>query len=713
MRPLNVTKHIKKLIEADKPQKEKTQHFGMITKYKHCLYLRCCVQNDILKVAFFFREHVKTDGKLPAYELYISRSERTFITYDRLKDRWLTSKLDRIEWPSYLYNYPVNKKWISRSGNNTIKKYLGSDEGGFHGILLYQQGIRDAALKERYRKMTSAWDEDLAQVPATPKDWLRWVSKVGIPENYIFYEYSKKGAETGYCSHCDKEVPIKAPRFNKEAHCPRCRRKIWYKSYGKAGNIFTDQHPMYLIQRCKDGFVARVFWGERVHRKGEHRTPQVIEHEIRRAIFDKKGKPLRAYYMGMFRQREYRWIPCDNLGPEAYYYHDRKGRVYGKTLPNLAKNELKHTGLVETIFWRPIIDPERYLAVYDRVPHIEQIAKANLPCLLRECLDHFSSIRPYVYGTGDYSLTKLLGIDAHELKRLRLNNGGFKFLDWLRHEKMTGVAIPDEVITWFCDKNLSLKKLEFIIKKMSPVQIQNYIQRQMQELGESCDAIINTWSDYLSMAKSLKMDTNDAIIFRVRKLRQRHDELVARCQEKELHIQAGEILEKYPHVDEICESLKAKYEFADKDYTVVAPTGVLDILLEGNDLHHCVGSSERYWERIERRETYVLFLRRSSEVDKAYYTLEIEPNGTVRQKRTMYDRQLEDIEDATKFLAKWQKAVAERITDKDRELAKQSKVLRNIEFEEMREGQVKINYGDLRGELLVDVLLADLMENAA
>ena len=52
--------------------------------------------------------------------------------------------------------------------------------------------------------------------------------------------------------------------------------------------------------------------------------------------------------------------------------------------------------------------------------------------------------------------------------------------------------------------------------------------------------------------------------------------------------------------------------------------------------------------------------------------IEIEPDGTVRQKRTMYDRQEADIEDAKKFLKKWQKEISRRLTDEERELAKTS-----------------------------------------
>ena len=52
----------------------------------------------------------------------------------------------------------------------------------------------------------------------------------------------------------------------------------------------------------------------------------------------------------------------------------------------------------------------------------------------------------------------------------------------------------------------------------------------------------------------------------------------------------------YTHLQEI----KAKYEYADADYMGVVPDGILDIITEGRALHHCAGSSDRYWDRIER-----------------------------------------------------------------------------------------------------------------
>lgn len=85
----------------------------------------------------------------------------------------------------------------------------------------------------------------------------------------------------------------------------------------------------------------------------------------------------------------------------------------------------------------------------------------------------------------------------------------------------------------------------------------------------------------------------------------------------------------------------------------------------------------------------------------------------IRQKRTYFDRQNDDLKDAEKFLKEWQKVVSERLTENDREKAEKSKVLRLQEFEQLRQDDIRIHTGDLAGQRLVDVLVSDLMETAA
>ena len=92
------------------------------------------------------------------------------------------------------------------------------------------------------------------------------------------------------------------------------------------------------------------------------------------------------------------------------------------------------------------------------------------------------------------SLTKLLGIDGQGLKRLRQNDGGGDFLNWLQYEKTSGQEIPDHTISWLCKEGITPRDLKFIYGKMSITQIHHYIVRQMKESQMSSHSVI-TWTD--------------------------------------------------------------------------------------------------------------------------------------------------------------------------------------------------------------------------
>ena len=433
-----------------------------------------------------------------------------------------------------------------------VGQYLGSEKTGYDAILEYQMRLRLEERYKRYQKETAKWDADMALTPALPKDWGRWVDKVGIPQNFIFYEYRRGGAKTGYCTFCGKDVPIQEkPHHCKVGHCPRCRHEITYKSLGRLGRFMdTNEVSIYLIQPRPDGFVVREFWARRMYSKETYRQPEIFCSEHWRVIYDGKLSP-RTYFWGVYKQSTNRWIAgepnCNWMSPNRIYatHGNQDGRVYGKTLPHLVRNALKHTGLIEWLRTRGFTgNPDRYLALIKKYPRFEQLWKAGLPKLTEE-----------------------------------------------------------------------------------------------------------SWKQYY-------------------------------------------------------------YEYANDDFAVVAPRGVLDILVEGDALCHCLSRSDRYWDRIETHESYILFLRRTSALNVPYYTLEVEPDGTVRQKRTKYDRQEADIESAKVFLTEWQGVINKRLSVGDLRKAAKSRILREQEFDQMRRDNVIIHTGELSGHRLVDVLTADLMEAA-
>lgn len=697
-----LTKEMIKLAEEDVPQKD---DYWNRYRYKNGIYIGVRKEDGYLIVSFFLADLIRAGAYKPSYILFIDKEEDKYMTYITGLERWTSAKLCNLEWPQYVY---TSGKYIALEDEKLIMEYLNEEKGDYAALHNFQEDVRSRALVKRDRKITAPWDEDMKQVPALPKDWKQWVAKTGIQEHYIFYEYERGGAKAGFCSHCRKNVLIKKPKYNKKSTCSHCGQPIIYKSIAKFGYIRTDRYPVYLLQRCKDGVVLRQFYASAVYRRESYKEPVIVVDEIRRVIYDHSLKG-RAYYQGVFKQRDYRWIASSVMtGISSYsFYMAERGKVYPRTLPDLEKHELSRTGLRQMINNCDKIDPEFYMTALIHTPVLEKIVKARLYRLAEEI---YEKGRKPECESRKGELKKILGLDLQRLKRLRFLNGGIDILKWLQVEKKKNIVLSDELIVWFIQHNFKPKDFAFIEDRMSYLQIKNYLLRQKKTESDSLGQILTTWKDYISMAKRLKMNTKDAIVYRTSKLYQRHRELVECIELNNLSITAGELAEEYKNINQILPELQEKYGYQNDKYIIIAPKTIMEILDEGRKLHHCIDKKEEYFERMNNQETYILFLRKTSEPDQPYYTLEVEPGGVIRQKRTEYDRQNPDIKNAEIFLRKWQREIQKNLTEEDLKLADKSQQMRKKEYTELREKQVYIHGGLFRGKLLADVLEKDLLE---
>lgn len=706
MKDLMADDEMIQIAKQEKKQKEDPTYYYSPERYRYGKFLRACVTDGILKISVFFTEYMRFGGIEPAYNVYIDKEKKDFITYDFMYQKWSNAKLDRLEWPEYSKSREV---FCTEETRRCIQEYLDTDTDPYEAVQFYQIDIREKRLNEKHKKITDKWKRRMEQIPPLPKDWERWLHKVGITEHFIFYEYDRKGAKQGYCTWCEKMVPVVAPRHNKKGRCRCCGHKIQFKSIGRAYSVQTNAETAYLIQRCQEGFVVREFRAWVVYPQGYHTKPLHYSFEQRRIIYDRELNETEFYY-GNYKRRENTWIEGSLKAKTFYYYAGDEpyysGKIYGKTIPSLAKRELRYTGLREIMKSMEFISPKHYFATLKEKPYLEKIIKAGLLQLAKELINGLE----YLDFNDKKELGKSLGIDRFRLKRLRENEGGLLYLEWLQQEKVQGRVIDDSVIRWLEERHIKPKDLCFISDRMSELQVKNYLERQMGQTDMDARELLSLWKDYLTMAKRVHMNVNDPIVYRAKHLKKRHDEMVQRVEDKKLALRAGDIAESFPKVDAICEELKEKYEYEGKDYRIIAPKGIEDILNEGSALHHCVDKNDNYFERINTRESYILFLRRTEKPDRAYYTLEVEPDGTVRQKRTEFNRQHSDIEQAERFLCKWQKQLQKKLTKIDFELATHSKKLRKKELDEMRNKKIKINGGDYAGRLLADVLEADVLE---
>ena len=237
---LMASPEMKQAAIEDVPQKKVTYYGREYTERRYFTYLNCQVQDGILKVAFYMPDCLRLNGDQPVYEVFLDKKNRQFLTYDYLARKWRDAKLDRLEWPGREY---ASECWISEENSTIIQNYFSGERGGYYGILDFQRKVREEQLNRYHKRITDPWDNDLAQVPKLPKDWGRWADKVAVRENFIFYRYKRGGAKTGYCTFCEKEVPIAGhPYHNKEGRCTCCRHPIVFKALGRTGYFQTDKH---------------------------------------------------------------------------------------------------------------------------------------------------------------------------------------------------------------------------------------------------------------------------------------------------------------------------------------------------------------------------------------------------------------------------------------------------------------------------------------
>ena len=288
---------------------------------------------------------------------------------------------------------------------------------------------------------------------------------------------------------------------------------------------------------------------------------------------------------------------------------------------------------------------------------------------------------------------------------------GYSVLDMINaFEKSTGKTIGDEEICWMVKEGFEPNDLKFVLDQMSICQIRHYLVKQSEKSGDDISHVLQVWNDYLSMAKRLGMDIHDSIIYRTRDLQLRHKEAVLKIEEMKRGIRRRELEEKYVGFQKHLIDLKEKYEFSDGEYQVIAPKSIDDILYEGDTLHHCVNKTDTYFDRIVSKESYILFLREKENPKVPFYTLEVEPDGTIRQKRAEFNRQNKDIDKVTSFLTLWQKEIQKRLTKKDRKSTEESRKLRQQNYQEIRDKHVVVHGGAFAGELLADLLEKDLMD---
>lgn len=692
----------KKLVENTAPPKHRRKGWWTIVQETEGIIVLNIFQDGILKS----RHCIDTAGK--DYATWFPEGK-----WSRRKIEW--SYDVEAEWQCCYYDKSRAK--LFRVSDTDRKLLLDRfpcpkafyDRTDIFGIIGYTEYKWAAERREKTeeRRMEKV-DALMAKMPPLPDGLEDWFYSTAVGE-----EFALKNSETGQfvCTVCRNEAPREAYRRddggpaknNDMAACPQCGSRIRFKT--RMRNVYADGDFLLMQPVDSTMSVIRLFngWSRAAANKKDvciHEKARVLAGRDKNAVAGKN-----VYYWQGYGRFDNRSNPRQcRLSNKQYLYPEGIGQALDGTAAERWSGLLKEfvAAGMKLSYSHLITCRER-----DALPLMEMLFRGRFYRLLSEESGHFWSTGEY-YGTLNIkgnSISDVFRISERQLiNRLRDKNGGGLMLEWLLWSERNKKKLSDRVLAWLEENSLRPADMEWIKQRFSPEQAVNYLERQRHEQyrGRCIREVIGQYRDYMDMCRRLKKDTSDEMVYRPRELKRRHDEAVEELALREAEIKADEYSEKYPEAEKVLEEIAGKLEYSNGKYMIVVPEKNIDIVKEGRTLHHCAGASDRYFDRIAQHETYICFLRKTEEPDRPYYTIEVEPGGTIRQHRGMYDEEPE-IDEVKPFLREWQREIRKRMSREDHTLAAASAAKREENIKELKE---KNNTRVLEG-LMEDFMAAE------
>ncbi len=181
-----------------------------------------------------------------------------------------------------------------------------------------------------------------------------------------------------------------------------------------------------------------------------------------------------------------------------------------------------------------------------------------------------------------------------------------------------------------------------IVKRLPPNKMLEYmLQHPLREgYAFSMNEFFVDWIRYLETQKEIYGKIEDKYPAHLKSSLKRLDyEYILRS--KEIALKQWELA---------AEKMK-ELEFKDDMYMIKIPTCIEDLAHEASQQHNCVLD---YFEKVERGEEQIVFLRKCEEEDKSLVTLEVLPGGRVGQVFRAFNTS--PSEEEMEFIKKWAKA---------------------------------------------------------
>lgn len=565
------------------------------------------------------------------YRLFIGKNKQG-------DDKWFIVKSDGTVSESSLpvdyycrqFYYPFNA-----DTDKVIDEYLSDTKSyakgkGIEKIIAWQKAVRQKRLKDKYQKIKDSISYELAEIRPLPQAVHKWIDNTVMAySRYMFYDANGKKQTTARCSVCGNEVTINKVRSGDKVTCPVCHKKCTAKPYRKYlnSNGFCNRETIMYLQPFKGTrFCAREFIVVYIYTLGKIK-PYVRIKELVRTTCDFDGQEMRAQeqytYDEDYKGGDWRKDFCRSVNSSSPLYPGTLNKIF-KRVKGFNKWHIDYGRIARLC--NPVGCGNLYNAV-NQVASLNNIIDNDLINLARDVITYTYRCTEFDLAKG--SLRKSFGITKDDLKILKQLNPKLYEFKLYKAYKQTGRKIDIEELKEFfairsmidCDVNDMLRILEYsslrkFCKFFRKWENENCTSQDKDSWWDPRRTFFRDYKDYIENATLLEYDLSNLEVLYPKNFKQAHD--LASDIVNDKNFSEGEL----PQIARQYEKYSNLYSYEDKDFCIMPPVRHNDLKDEGKTLCHCVAT---YAKRVATCKTIILFVRKTSEKEKPYFTLELNP----------------------------------------------------------------------------------------
>lgn len=454
---------------------------------------------------------------------------------------------------------------------------------------------------------------------------------------YIFVTSGKH--KKGHCTHCNSKFHVTDPvKQNAKGICPKCGSVCTYKHAWRGHKNLVDRaHFVWFSKSPIDPSVvtAQLFYTS-LDFSEHYENINVTCLPIARYVFHKSGSNMLEHWWW-----NNTWNAKGTIGkPNTVSFSNTPCYFARESLKDAAENTQLQYSCWEQYKDHILLE---YLALFYKYPSVEMLTKFGFKEVVMSKL-----IGTRTYSAIDWNARKphlILKLSKKDFEIVQQSDFRVKWSSDLLDLRLYQIALKEKskltfeqlrVASNFFSLEHHVGTFNYLNKHTTIHKLFNYAKKQYylhQEHYVRADQVLISWRDYIRDCHTLKVELTELVLF-PRNLYKAHQETLKRVKHYEDELMKQKAMKRYSQVK--------KYEFTRGDFMLRAPKTTKEIIDEGSKLSHCVGS---YADRHVKGQTCILFLRKVTDPETPFYTVELKNNKIVQVRGKKNASATEEIQD--------------------------------------------------------------------